>query len=298
MKIYYTDHFVLPLPKGHRFPMEKYSQLRQRVEQARLVPPSHLCSPPAATDSQILLAHDAEHLEAIKQGRLTKSQARRLGFPWSEALVERSRRSTGATLSACRSALEDGIAINLAGGTHHAFPDAVEGFCVFNDSVIALRVLQQEKQIERGVILDCDVHQGNGTAVMVRADASIFAFSIHGSKNFPLQKCNSDLDIGLPDDTEDEDYLQALEAGLAIVLRRARADLAIYLAGADPFAEDRFGRVKLSKAGLLQRDRMVLQSCRRVKLPVAITMAGGYAKDVRDTVDIHFQTVQEAMRWV
>jgi acetoin utilization deacetylase AcuC-like enzyme len=227
-------------------------------------------------------------------GELTEKELRRIGFPWSSQMVERSRRSGGATIAACRAALTDGLAVNLAGGTHHAFSDHGGGYCVFNDAAIAARAMQAEGRVRRVVIIDCDVHQGDGTANIFQHDASVFTFSIHGAKNYPFHKETSDLDVALIDDADDAIYLAALREALPVVLDRAQADLAIYLAGADPFCEDTFGRMKLTKAGLLERDRCVLESCRERGLPVAITMAGGYAKRVEDTADIHWQTVQLA----
>lgn len=294
MKIFYTDHFVLPLPENHRFPMEKYSRLRQRVVEARLVPPENLRVPAAATDEQLTLAHDREYVLAVQHGLLTPQDMRKIGFPWTTGLVERSRRSVGATIEAAYAALEDGIGVSLAGGTHHAFYDHGSGYCVFNDSIAAARVLQAQGLARRVVILDCDVHQGDGTAAIAQDDPTIFTFSIHGEKNYPFHKQRSDLDIGLPDQTGDADYLAALREGVEYALKAARADFAIYLAGADPFIGDRLGRLALSKEGLRQRDELVLAACRAAELPIAVSMAGGYAKDVNDTVDIHFQTVQAA----
>ncbi len=295
MKVFSTDHYVLPLPEGHRFPMAKYALLRQRVMASRLVKAEDLREPHAATDEEIGRAHAAEYLARVVAGALSESEVRRIGFPWSAQLVERSRRSSGATIEACRSALEEGVAVNLAGGTHHAFADVGEGFCVFNDSAVAARAMQAEGRARRVVVLDCDVHQGNGTASIFRADPTVFTFSIHGARNFPLRKEQSDLDVELPDGTGDVEYLEALGEGLWQAIHRARADLAIYLAGADPFEGDRLGRLKLSKAGLAERDRRVFRSCREAGLPVAVCMAGGYSPDVHDVVDIHFQTVAAAV---
>jgi acetoin utilization deacetylase AcuC-like enzyme len=294
VKLFYTDHFVLPLPAGHRFPMQKYALLRQRVVESGLFRPEDLCVPHAATGEEILRAHDAGYLHRVCTGTLSEAEQRRIGFPWSPGMVERSRRSSGATIEACRTALAEGVGVNLAGGTHHAFRDAGEGYCVFNDSAIAARAMQAEGRARRVVVLDCDVHQGNGTAAILRDDPTIFTFSIHGAKNFPLRKEESDLDIELPDGTEDAAYLEALERGVQLTLERARADLAIYLAGADPYREDRLGRMKLSKEGLAQCDRTVFRYCQGWGLPVAVTMAGGYARNVSDIVDIHFQTVRLA----
>ncbi|MEO8612734.1 MAG: histone deacetylase [Chloroflexota bacterium] len=294
MKAFYSDQFVLPLPAEHRFPMTKYRLLRERVLAEHILPPENLCIPDAATDEQILRAHDADYVEKVKTGTLTAKEIRRIGFPWSPEMVERSRRSSGATIAACRAAFSDGIGVNLAGGTHHAFRDHGEGYCVFNDSAIAARAMQAEVRARRVVILDCDVHQGNGTASILGGDTSIFTFSIHGAKNFPYHKEVSDMDIELPDGTGDELYLDMLEEGVSRALALANADLAIYLAGADPYMGDRLGRLKLSMEGLAARDRFVLDLCRAEGLPVVVTMAGGYAHNVADIVAIHTQTVRIA----
>ncbi len=294
MQAFYTDHFVLPLPPDHRFPMEKYALLREQVVAHGLVEPENLRIPDAATDEQILRAHDADYLERMKRGDLSRQEIRRIGFPWSPEMVERSRRSSGGTMGACRAALAEGVVVNLAGGTHHAFRDHGEGFCVFNDSAIAARAMQAEGRARRVVILDCDVHQGNGTASILAGDSTVFTFSIHGANNFPFQKERSDLDIELPDGTGDDAYLDALEAGVRRALASANADLAIYLAGADPFVGDRLGKLALTMAGLEARDRIVLERCYEACVPTAVVMAGGYASDVRDIVAIHLQTVRIA----
>lgn len=296
MKVFYSDQFVLPLPAGHRFPMEKYALLRERVEEAGVAAPGALRLPHRATDGELLAAHDAGYLNKLAGGTLTEKEVRRIGFPWSEAMVERSRRSSGGTLDACRAALEDGYAANLAGGTHHAFADRGEGFCATNDSAIAARVLVRDGTVERLVVIDCDVHQGNGTAAILRDDPHAFTFSIHGAKNFPYNKEQSDLDVALPDGVDDGAYLEALARGLDEALDEAEADVAIFLAGADPYRDDRFGRMALTKGGLAERDRMVLGACRERGLPVAVTMAGGYARDVNDTVEIHLHAVTLAAK--
>lgn len=297
MKIFYHDQFVLPLPENHRFPMEKYALLRQRVVAARLVPPGNLRIPSAASDADLLRAHTAAYVAKVTTGQLTSQEIRRMGFPWSPALVERSRRSVGSTIAAGPAALQDGVAVNLAGGTHHAGPDWGQGFCVFNDAAVAARTWQAAGLVRRVAILDCDVHQGNGTAAICRGDDTIFTFSIHGARNFPFHKEPGDLDVGLEDGAGDEAYLAALAPGIARALTRARADIAIYLAGADPHEGDRLGRLALSKAGLAARDRLVFDACRRAGLPVVVTMAGGYGRDVHNTVDIHFATVSLATRY-
>jgi acetoin utilization deacetylase AcuC-like enzyme len=292
LKIFYTDHYVLPLPDGHRFPMAKYALLRERVAGSDLV--DALVDPRAATDTEILRAHHPDYVARVTTGTLSPIEVRRIGFPWTPEMVERSRRSSGATLQACQAALEDGIAVNLAGGTHHAFHDRGEGYCVFNDSAIAALAMQAEGRAGRVVVVDCDVHQGNGTASIFAGDPSVFTFSIHGANNFPFTKEASDLDIELVDGTGDDAYLEALQEGLVGALGRFRPDLAIYLAGADPYEDDRLGRLALSKNGLRRRDLLVLETLAHWGIPAAVTMAGGYARRIEDTVDIHFATVEIA----
>jgi acetoin utilization deacetylase AcuC-like enzyme len=294
MKVFYSDHFVLPLPEGHRFPMVKYSMLRERVARDGICGPGELLTPRAVTDQEILRAHAPDYLKRVTSGTLTKKEVRRIGFPWSERMVERSRRASGGTLGACLAALDDGFAANLAGGTHHAFSDKGEGYCVFNDSAIAALAVQAADLAERVVVIDTDVHQGNGTAAILRGDPTVFTFSIHGANNFPFHKEESDLDASLPDGAGDTEFLTTLERGLEAALDAADADLAIYLAGADPFEGDRLGRLSVTKSGLAERDRIVLEACRERAIPVAVTMAGGYAYEVGDTVDVHFQSIRRA----
>ncbi len=294
MKAFYADHFVLPLPPGHRFPMEKYSQLRARVSsELRHV---LLCEPDGATDGQLALAHHPAYIEKLVNGQLTTLEQRALGFPWSTAMVERSRRSTGATIAACRAALFDGASANLAGGTHHAYADRGEGFCCFNDTAVAARLIQAETlgsrhPINRVMIIDLDVHQGNGTAAILRNDSSIFTLSIHGEKNYPFRKETSSLDIGLADGTGDAQYLEALRAGLEQSLKKFTPDLIIYLAGADVYEGDRLGRLKLTTTGCQQRDAVVIEFARRLGLPVAAAMGGGYCPRIEETVAVHFNTI-------
>lgn len=296
MDLFYSDTFELPLPEGHRFPMAKYTLLRNRIQQ-QLVgnEPCKLMLPPAATDQQLRLVHSAEYVAAIKSGSLTKVQQRRIGFPWSEKMVERSRRSTGASIAAGLSAAKNRVAVNLAGGTHHSFADSGQGFCVFNDVCVACRVLQQAGLVKNVLVIDLDVHQGNGTSSIVRNDPTIFSFSMHCSKNFPFQKTDGDLDLALPPGTEDACYLQQLKYGLAEVERRFDPGFVFFLAGADPYVGDRLGLLSLSKAGLAARDDVVFDFCKRRDVPVAIAMAGGYAPDINDIVDIHFSTVRAAI---
>ncbi len=297
MKAYYADNFVLPLPRDHRFPMPKYALLRERILQEGIMSPDDLIVPPAATDEELRLAHDAEYIERVKNNLLSAAEMRRIGFPWSVQMVERSRRSSGATICAARTALSEGISANLAGGTHHAGRSHGEGYCVFNDSPIAARVMQREGLVQRVIVIDCDVHQGNGTAEITQGDSSIFAFSIHGERNYPFRKIAGDLDIGLPDGTRDADYLAMLEIGLERALFAARPDFALYVSGADPFEDDRLGKLALTKAGLAARDRLVFGMCFAERIPAAVSMAGGYARQVDDVVDIHLQTIKIALEF-
>jgi acetoin utilization deacetylase AcuC-like enzyme len=275
--------------------MAKYSRLRERLLAEGILTPDDLQVPPPATDADILRCHESAYLERVVLGTLSVAEIRRIGFPWSPQMVERSRRSSGATIMAARTALRgEGISANLAGGTHHACRDHGEGYCVFNDAAIAARAMQSEGLARRIVVIDCDVHQGNGTADIANGDPSIFTFSIHGESNFPFRKVAGDLDIGLSDGTSDEIYLDMVAEGTRRAITMSGADLAIYIAGADPFVGDRLGKLAVSKHGLAQRDRIVLDLCRDAGLSVAIAMGGGYARDVDDIVDIHLQTIRIA----
>lgn len=294
MQVFYSDRFVLPLPPAHRFPMEKYRLLRERVSQ--VLGGVDLREPDPATDAVLALAHTPDYIRRLSQGDLSHKEMQKIGFPWSPEMVERSRRSTGATIMACRAAIADGASVNLAGGTHHAYADRGEGFCCFNDAMVAARLMQSEGRAQRIAIIDLDVHQGNGSAAIARGDDSIFTLSIHGAENYPFVKERSDLDIELPNGTGDLTYLHALDEALAELQSRFSADLIIYLAGADPYEDDRLGRLGLTKAGLLARDERVFGFARSLGLPVAVAMAGGYARNILDTVEIHFQTVNCALR--
>jgi acetoin utilization deacetylase AcuC-like enzyme len=297
LKIYYTDTFSIPLPANHSFPKDKYPLLRKRIIEAQLVQPGDMRVPRPATDEDILRAHDPLYLNRLQKGELTVKEVRRVGLPWSPEIVLRARYSVGATIEACRTALDERIAVNLGGGTHHAFSDHGQGYCYLNDSVIAARAMQAEGLVENVLIIDCDVHQGNGTAAILKNDPTIFTFSIHGKNNFPYRKETSDLDIELEDGTDDAVYLAALEKGMTESLDACAANLVIYLAGADPYRKDRFGRLSLTKGGLAGRDRLVLRHLGQSGLPVAITLAGGYARQVMDAVDIHFETVRSAVEF-
>lgn len=297
MNVFYTDRFVLPLPAGHKFPMSKYEGVRRTLEQNQWVNLEQLKEPIAATDTQLARAHHEQYLKRVAEGGLTYQEVRRIGFPWSEQMVERSRRSSGATIEACYSALHSGISVSLAGGTHHAFYEKGEGFCVYNDSVVAARELQATGKVKQVLVIDLDVHQGNGTASICRDDPSIFTFSMHGEKNFPYRKETSDWDIALPDGTGDEEYLKLLNESLPKLIANVQPDLAIYLAGADPWEGDRWGRLGLTKQGLSERDQVVFQTLSKAGIPLAVTMSGGYAPNVQDTIDIHVETVRQAFKF-
>ena len=275
--------------------MDKYRLLRRHVAASDLHANDVLVVPPAATDEQLSLCHTADYINRVQNGTLSAAEIRRIGFPWSPKLVERSRRSTGATIAAGRAALADGISANLAGGTHHAFADAGEGYCVFNDAAVAIRTLQHEGLIGQACVIDLDVHQGNGTAAILADDPTTFTLSIHGVKNFPIRKMPSDLDVSLPDGTQDDQYLASLVDSLEVLdswtRTNGRFDIAVYLAGADPFEGDRLGRLALSKAGLGRRDQSVMNWCHDRNVPLVVVMAGGYAENIDDIVDIHAKTL-------
>jgi len=294
VKAFYSDHFVLPLPEGHKFPMAKYSRLRERILAEGIVAPEDLHEAPLASLDDLRLVHDPGYVDAVANGTVLREIQRRIGFPWSPQMVERSRRSVGATIAAARAALDDGVAANLAGGTHHAFADRGEGFCVFNDVAVGARVLQRDEHANRVVIVDLDVHQGNGTAAIFSGDPSVFTFSMHGDKNFPFKKEVSDLDVPLADGTGDDEYLSLLRTHLPDVLNRHQPDFVFYLAGADPFEGDRLGRLKLTIDGLRRRDEIVIEACTTARLPMAISMSGGYADDVEAIVTIHANTIRVA----
>lgn len=292
MVAFYTDQFVLPLPDGHAFPMAKYARLRALVVDEGIVAPDDLRVPDAATRDELLLVHAAAYVDAVLDGTLTAQAQRRIGFPWSPAMVERSRRSVGATIAAARQALGDGVAANLAGGTHHAFADRGEGYCVFNDVAVAARVLQRERLTERALVIDLDVHQGNGTAKIFEDDTSVFTLSVHAAGNFPFRKERSDIDVELPDGTGDDAYLAALDDALDRAVAASRPDVIFYVAGADPFEGDRLGRLKLSIEGLMARDRRVLDAANTAGLPIVLTMAGGYCPDIDTIARIHANTIR------
>src|SRR5687767_6208355 len=295
MRAYYCHHFVLPLPDGHRFPMAKYRRLHERVAADAEALAITLHEPQAASLEDLCRAHDRAYVQRVIEGRLEASELRRIGFPWSQQMVERSRRSSGGTIAALADAIRgERVAVNLAGGTHHAHADRGGGYCVFNDTVVAARHAQAHGLAERILVIDLDVHQGDGTASICAGDPSIYTLSLHAARNYPAVKATSDLDVALPDGCDDGRYLDTLDAALARAMRESQPDAAIYLAGADPYRGDRLGFLALTKAGLAERDRMVLEACARHDAPLAISMAGGYADEVEDIVDIHHATVRTA----
>lgn len=293
MRAWSSARFSIPLPDGHRFPVAKYALVRDLVIRRGLLPPESVEEPEAAPRGDLALVHDGAYLDAIDHGTLDPAATRRLGLPWSVELRERSHRTVQGTVEAARDAMAGGAGVNLAGGTHHAFADRGEGFCVFNDVAVAIRVLQRERLVGRVLVVDLDVHQGNGTARIFAGDAAVFTFSLHGEKNYPFHKEESRLDVGLPDGCEDQAYLDVLDRCLDQVVEQSSPQLVFYLAGADPFLEDRFGRLRLTREGLRQRDRMVFQECRRRGIPVVMTLAGGYAREVLDVAAIHADTLAE-----
>ncbi len=304
MQAFYSDHFVLPLPAGHRFPMAKYALLRQRL--ADEFPLLMLREAPRASDGELALVHAPSYIAALEAGTIDPQAMREIGFPWSAAMVERSRRSAGASVAAARVALAEGVAANLAGGTHHAYGDKGGGFCVFNDAAVAARLMQaewsrQHRRALRVAVIDLDVHQGNGTAHIFRHDDSVFTLSLHGEKNFPFRKETGDLDVALPDGCGDVAYLQALEHALEALSHRFEPGLVIYLAGADPHEGDRLGRLRLSYDGMEARDRRVFDWCWQRRIPLALAMAGGYGVKIEDTVQVQVNTYRVAIdywrRW-
>ena len=294
LTVWSSSRYTFPLPEGHRFPVAKYAMLREAVIAEGIVPAERVLDPPRAGDDALALVHTPEYVRRFRDGALDGAELRRLGFPWSPALVERSYRAVGGTIEAARHALTDGVAMNLAGGTHHAFPDHGEGFCVFNDVAVAIRLLQHDGLVRRVAVVDLDVHQGNGTHAIFAGDDDVYTFSMHGGKNYPFHKIAGTLDVELADGTGDDAYLDSLASALPAVLAASSPDLVVYIAGADPHEGDQLGRLALTFDGLARRDAFVLDSCREVGIPVAITIGGGYGRRIEDTVAVHASTVRIA----
>ncbi len=296
MKICYSDRYQVPLIPSHPFPMQKYKLVRNRLLDEGSITYWHLIEPKLAIDEDILLVHTRDYWLRCKAGELSASEMRRIGFPWSVGLVHRSQASVQGTITAAKNAVRDGIASNLAGGTHHAFPDHGEGYCVINDIAIAARVLQRDGLAKHIAVIDCDVHQGNGTAAIFHGDESVFTFSMHGAKNFPLRKEQSTLDINLLDGIGDDEYLQLLTTHVPAILQEFQPDFVFYQAGVDPHERDRLGKLKLTHHGLRLRDEFVIGACRKLGIPIVTTMGGGYGKDIDDTVEGHCNTVRAALQ--
>ena len=294
MRVSYCEGYYVPLPEGHAFPMGKFPAFHRILLAEGLLRTEDVVEPDVATWEQLRWVHSADYLKKLREGLLDRKEERKMGLPWSEALVKRSRTAVGGTLLAMRMALEDGLAANLAGGTHHAFPDHGEGFCVLNDVGVALRVLLAEGRLKRALVVDLDVHQGNGTAAIFEHDPAVTTFSMHGERNYPWNKERSTLDVGLEDGTTDEQYLCILDEHLPGTIDRAAPDLIVYLAGVDVLAGDRFGRLALTCRGLQARDRYLLESVRQHGTPLVLLMSGGYAKSPEETADLHATVHREA----
>ena len=289
-----SAQYVIALPEGHRFPIAKYALLRDAVLAEGVVAPAAIHDPARAPLEDVRRAHDADYITRLVRGTMPAAEQRALGFPWSEGLVERSFRAAGGTLEAAMHALDAGIAMNLAGGTHHAFTTHGEGFCVLNDVAIAIRALRAQNRIRRVAVIDLDVHQGNGTHAIFAGDEQTYTFSMHGRRNYPFRKVPGTLDVELEDGTVDTEYLELLNDALPRVLAAARPDMVFYLAGADPHEGDTLGRLKLTFDGLMRRDALVLDAARAIGVPVAIAIAGGYGANIHDTVRVHANTARVA----
>jgi acetoin utilization deacetylase AcuC-like enzyme len=291
LRVFYSPYYYADIGENHVFPIRKFELVRDTLLEEGTLKTDEIVEPEPASIEDVRLVHTEDYISRLTDGTLTAKEIRRLGLPWSKSLVRRSFLATSGTINAAKSALENGAASNLAGGTHHAFPNRGEGFCVLNDVAIAIRVLQRDGSAKRFLIVDADVHQGNGTAFIFQNAAEVFTFSMHGAKNYPLFKENSTLDIELPDKTGDTGYLQILSQNLPPIFAH-EPDIVFYLAGADPFEKDKLGRLSLTKAGLQRRDELVLEYARAHSIPVVTVMSGGYAADIADTVEIHCNTIR------
>ncbi len=290
-RLYYSPYYYAEIGEGHVFPIRKFELVRDLLLSEGTLRDDEIFEPAPAKIEDLLLVHTEDYITRLIGGELTAKEVRKLGLPWSKSLVRRSLHAISGTINAARHAMESGIASNLAGGTHHAYPDRGEGFCVLNDVAVAIRVLQREKLAERFLIVDCDVHQGNGTAYIFQDSPEVFTFSMHGAKNYPLFKETSSLDIELADGTGDREFLETLDEALPRIFTH-NPDLIFYLGGADPFEKDKLGRLKLSIEGLRKRDEIVLRFAREHHTPIVTTMSGGYASDINDTVEIHANTIR------
>ena len=290
-RLFYSPYYYADIGEGHVFPIKKFELVRDKLLEEGTLRSEEVFEPQPASGADVLLVHTENYISRLIEGKLTAREIRKLGLPWSKSLVRRSFLATSGTINAAKHSLKTGIASNLAGGTHHAYPDRGEGFCVLNDVAVAIRSLQRENLANRFLIVDCDVHQGNGTAFIFRNEPEVFTFSMHGAKNYPLFKEISDLDIELPDKTGDEEYLETLQEALPRIFL-PRPDIIFYLGGADPFEKDKLGRLNLSIEGLRRRDEIVLSFAKEHHTPIVTTMSGGYALDINDTVEIHCNTIR------
>jgi acetoin utilization deacetylase AcuC-like enzyme len=291
MQVFYTPRYYADIGSGHVFPIRKFELVRDKLIAEGTLQPAELFEPTPAAVDDVLLVHTSDYVWRLCSGQLTVKEIRRLGLPWSESLVRRSFYAVGGTLAATQAALKNGYSSNLAGGTHHAFADRGEGFCVLNDVAIAIRAMRARQLIQRAAIVDCDVHQGNGTATIFAGDDDTFTFSLHGANNYPLFKAQSSLDVELPDRTRDAEYLETLAHHLPAVFA-SDPQIVFYLAGADPYKGDKLGRLALSIDGLRNRDAYVLRECFEREIPVVTVMSGGYGKDINDTIEIHCNTIR------
>jgi len=290
-RIFYSPYYYADIGENHVFPIRKFELVRSKLLEEGTLQPDEIVEPEAAAVEDVCLVHTEDYITRLRNGTLTAKEIRKLGLPWSQSLVRRSFHAISGTINAARFALENEISSNLAGGTHHAFPDRGEGFCVLNDVAVAIRVLQREKLANRFLIIDCDVHQGNGTAFIFKADEDVYTFSMHGEKNYPLFKETSNLDLELPDKTTDKEFLEILNEALPRIFLD-NPDIMFYLGGADPYEKDKLGRLNLSIEGLRQRDETILEFAKSKNVPVVTVMSGGYALDINDTVEIHCNTIR------
>ncbi len=291
LRVFYSPYYYADIGEGHVFPIRKFELVRDRLLHEKTLVPQEIVEPQPAKIEDVLLVHTEDYITRLRAGTLTEKEIRRLGLPWSKSLVRRSFLATAGTINAAKSALENGVSSNLAGGTHHAFPDRGEGFCVLNDVAVAIRVLQKERLARRFLIIDCDVHQGNGTAFIFKDAPEVFTFSMHGAKNYPLFKEESTLDIELPNKTDDKTFLQILSENLPVTFAH-EPDIVFYLGGADPFEKDKLGKLSLTIEGLKRRDELVLEYAKAHGVPIVTVMSGGYAADINDTVEIHCNTIR------
>jgi len=297
LKLVYSDRYDLNLG-SHVFPSIKYRLVKEKLLREHTAEPGDFVEPPPASDDDIALVHHREYLRKLQAGKLSYLEVLRLEIPYSPELIRAVWLCTGGSILAGRLALEDGVGVNVGGGFHHAYPDHGEGFCVLNDFAVAIRRLQKDKTVEQAMTVDCDVHQGNGTAAIFGGDHTVFTLSIHQENNYPYPKPPSSLDINLHDGVGDEEYLRELTQGLDRALAEFRPDLIFYVAGADPYRDDQLGGLKLSLEGLEKRDRLVFEKARHKNIPVAVTLAGGYARQLEDTIQIHSNTIRVAKEFV